>query len=35
MKLNGLKPPSGDSIEYAHFVWQKGIFTKYCKTYII
>lgn len=20
---NGEKPPSGDSIEYAHFVWQK------------
>ena len=35
MKLNGIKPPSGDSIEYAHFVWQKGVFGNYCKTYII
>lgn len=35
MKQNGVKPPSGDSIEYAHFVWQKGYNLDYCKTYII
>lgn len=35
MKSKGEKPPSGDSIEYAHFVWQKGYNTNFCKTKII
>jgi hypothetical protein len=35
MIKNGLKPPSGDSIEYAHFVWKKGVNNKFCKTYLI
>jgi hypothetical protein len=35
MKANGDKVPSGDSIEYAHFVWQKGYEENYCKTFVI
>lgn len=35
MKAQGIKPPSGDSIEYAHFVWQKGYKTDYTKTYLL
>src|SRR5690554_1562221 len=35
MKLNGDKVPSGDSIEYAHFVWQKGYTMNYTQTFII
>lgn len=35
MKARGEKPPSGDSIEYAHFVWKKGSENNYCKTYVI
>lgn len=35
MKEDGLKPPSGDSIEYAHFVWKKGENPEFCKTYIL
>lgn len=35
MKAKGEKVPSGDSIEYAHFVWQKGYDENYCKTFII
>ena len=35
MIQNGKKPPSGDSIEYAHFVWRKGFKGNYTKTFII
>lgn len=35
IKRKGLKPMSGDSIEYAHFVWRKGVNNDYCKTYVI
>lgn len=35
MKSQGINPPSGDSIEYAHFVWKKGANNEYCKTYVI
>ena len=35
MREKGLKPPSGDSIEYAHFEWRKDINPEFCKTYII
>ena len=35
MKAQGIKPPSGDSIEYAHFVWQKGYKSDYTKTYLL
>lgn len=35
MKANGEKVPSGDSIEYAHFVWEKGGNNDFCKTYVI
>ena len=29
------KKGSTDSIEYAHFVWQKNYKQDYCKTYVI
>lgn len=35
MKKEGLKVPSGDSIEYAHFVWRKGSKNNFCKTFVI
>ena len=35
MREKGLKPQSGDSIEYAHFVWQKEYNSEFCKTYVI
>ena len=34
-KKDGLKPMSSDSIEYAHFVWQKDYKEDYCKAYLI
>lgn len=35
MKNRGEKVPSGDSIEYAHFVWKKGEYSNHCKTFVI
>jgi hypothetical protein len=35
LKAEGKKVPSGDSIEYAHFVWQKGYSENYTKTLVI
>ena len=35
MIKKGEKPQSGDSIEYAHFVWKKGVNNDFCKTFVI
>jgi len=35
MMKEGKKVPTGDSIEYAHFVWKVGTNNDFCKTYII
>ena len=35
MILEGVKPPTGDSIEYAHFVWKKGVKNSFTKTFLI
>lgn len=34
-KLEGLKPLTSDSIEYAHFVWQKGNNQNFSKLFVI
>jgi hypothetical protein len=35
MESLGKKTPTGDSIEYAHFVWKIGENNNFCKTFII
>lgn len=35
IKSRGEKIPSGDSIEYAHFIWRKGSNPEFCKTFVI